>query len=89
MDTTILRRGPLSVVDDQSTESSGLGNFSEQVWSVFSERGQCFPAPVVLLVAVVGGLGFGAGDQYLGSLVTLGACASNGRPGGRGPRQHT
>jgi hypothetical protein len=27
------------VVDDQSTESSGLGNFSEQVWSVFSERG--------------------------------------------------
>jgi hypothetical protein len=28
------------VVDDRSTESSGLGNFNEQVWSVFSERGQ-------------------------------------------------
>jgi hypothetical protein len=28
---------------------------------------------VVLLVAVVVGLGFGAGDQYLGSLVTLGS----------------
>jgi len=27
----------------------------------------------VLLVAVVVGLGFGAGDQYLGSLVTLGS----------------
>ena len=27
------------MVDDQSTESSGLRNFNEQVWSVLTERG--------------------------------------------------
>ncbi len=32
----------------------------------------CSPAPVVL-VAVLVGVGFGAGDQYLGSLITLGS----------------
>ena len=31
------------------------------------------PAPPVLLIAVLVGVGFGAGDQYLGSMTTLGS----------------
>jgi len=40
--------------------------------AVTSVRSSC-PALLVLLIAVLVGVGFGAGDQYLGSLTTLGS----------------
>jgi multiple sugar transport system permease protein len=52
LDTTSLGRGPPSVVDCQSTESSGLEDFNEQVWQVLSERGQYF-LPVITSWVVV------------------------------------
>ena len=42
LDTTSLRRGPPSVVDPQVTRDSQVGNFDEQVWGEFNERGHLY-----------------------------------------------
>jgi len=71
LDTTSLGRGPPSVVDCQSTESSGLEDFSEQVWQVLSERGQSCDSLALGLGKLKGSdFGHGAGVSLIDTNAT-------------------